>query len=79
MTSDALRTWLFVSFGRWVIAALPLIAINKEDIFCVEVVIVKLIDHLLLILQNFLHICHLFLRIDNEYWPFLTAFLLTDS
>lgn len=79
MTSDALRAWFFVSFGRGVIAALPFIAINKEDIFCVEVVIVKLIEHLLLILQNFLHRCQLFLRIDDKYWPFLTALLFTDS
>ena len=79
MTSDALRAWFFVSLGGGVIAALPLIAINNEDIFCVEVVIVKIIDHLLIILKNILHSCQLFLWIDDKYWPFLTALLFTDS
>lgn len=69
-----------VLLRRWILAALPIVAIDHKHIFYIEVVREKLALHLLLlVLQQRLHHWHLALRVNHVNGPFLTAFLLLDG
>ncbi len=76
---NTLVMWCFILFGWRVVAAVPVIAIDKEHILGIEVVIVKLTHSLFLILQCCLHIRKLLFWIDDVDGPFLIALLLANS
>lgn len=76
---EALNAGNFILFRGGVVATVPVVAVDNEDIFGVQVITVQLPEPHFLFLQCFLHAAQLLLWVYNVNRPLLTALLLANS